>query len=105
MSLLKIECGKWSAIHDFIPPLPARLSVSGECHAPTPGYEITLEKAVPQGINPSILILTKTVTPPTGVEPQHPTTEKVSYYEKTNEHYTEVTIVPDNVTIKVQEVS
>ena len=101
---LKIECGKWTAVHDFMPPLPARLSVSGECNTPTPGFKITLEKAVPQGINPDILILTKAVAPPTGIEPQHPTTERVSYNEKTNQHYTDVTILPDNVTIKVKEV-
>jgi hypothetical protein len=38
--------------------------------APTPGYKVTLKESVPQGMNPHILLLTKTVTPPKGIQPQ-----------------------------------
>jgi hypothetical protein len=61
------------------------------------------EEKIPQGINPSILILEKTVIPPTGIEPQHIVTVKASYSEITNHRYTEVSIVPDNITIPAQE--
>jgi hypothetical protein len=103
MSSEKLVCGKWSAIHDFMPPLPARLDVSGECTTPTPGYTIVLEKTR-SGINPNILILKKIVTGPSGVVPQQIVTTKVSYHEETNEPFTDVTIVPDNITIKVEDV-
>jgi hypothetical protein len=78
--------------------------VSGECTTPTPGYTIVLEKAQPQGINPNILILRKVVTRPSGIEPQHLAKVQVSYHEKTDVRFTEVTIIPDNVTIKVENV-
>jgi hypothetical protein len=104
MSAQTLSCGKWHAIHDGMPPLPARLHVSGECITPTPGYTITLQEAVPQGINPLILILEKTVIPPTGVEPQVLTTVPVHFTLKTDVPYTDVTILPDDVTIKVENV-
>ena|SRR6478752_10093021 len=100
----KSNCTNWSAIHDFMPPLPARLNVSGECTFPTPGYKVTLKKKEPQGINPRILILEKTVTKPTGPEPDVVTKVKAEYHEKTNVHYSEVQIVPDGELIKVEEV-
>jgi hypothetical protein len=100
----KSNCTNWSAIHDFMPPGPARLTVTGECTFPTPGYKVTLKKKEPQGINPRILILEKTVTKPTHPEPDVVTKQKVEYKEKTDVHYSEVQIVPDGELIKVQEV-
>jgi hypothetical protein len=101
---MSASCKAWKAVHDFMPPLPARLNVSGECTMPTPGFTITLKPAEPQGINPSILILEKTVTPPTGIEPQHVVTQPATYHELTDVHYTHVMIMPDNFTMKVEEV-
>jgi hypothetical protein len=98
------NCRNWSAIHDFMPPRPARLRVRGECTFPTPGFKVTLKRAVPQGINPTILILEKTVTRPTGIEPQHVTTITVEYEETTDQHIAEVLIMPDDTRIPVQEV-
>lgn len=100
----KSNCANWSAIHDFMPPAPAHLRVRGDCTFPTPGYTVTLKKKEPQGINPSILILEKAVTSPSGPEPEVITTIPVAYEEVTNQHYTEVQIVPDGATIAVQEV-
>jgi hypothetical protein len=68
MSEHKSNCEGWVAVHDFMPPGPARLSVNGKCTFPTPGYKVVLKKKVPQGINPSILLLDKEVTPPAGPE-------------------------------------
>lgn len=97
-------CGKWTAIHNFMPPGPARLRVQGVCTFPTPGYKVTVKRHVPQGINPAILILDKTVKRPTGIEPQIVTKVDVKFEAKTNTHYTGVHILPDGVQIKVREV-
>ena len=97
-------CGKWTAIHDFMPPGPARLRVQGVCTFPTPGFKVTLKRHVPQGINPAILILDKTVKRPTGIEPQIVTKVDVKFEARTNTRYTGVTILPDGVQIKVKEV-
>lgn len=97
------KCGGWRAIHDFMPPGPAVLRVTGECRFMSGGHKVTLKEAVPQGINPSILLLNKIVTQ--GIGPQIPQTVPVSFKKKTNTHYTKVTILPDGVTVKVQEVS
>jgi hypothetical protein len=98
------NCSGWSAIHDFMPPGPARLKVRGECTFPTPGFKVTLKRKQPQGINPAILILEKTVVKPIGLEPQLVTTIPVEYEEKTDQHFTEVLILPDDMRITVQEV-
>jgi hypothetical protein len=101
----KSNCKDWSAIHDFMPPAPPRLRVRGKCTFPTPGYKVSFRHHHPQGINPLILILDKTVVAPTGIEPQIVTTIDVEYQEQTAQHYTEVEILPDQARIKVEEVS
>lgn len=94
----------WQAIHDFMPPSPARLRVTGECAMPTPGYKLSLTRATPQGINPQILILDLAVEPPSGIVSQVVTTIKVRYDETTNQHYDSVMIQPLQVTVPVREV-
>ena len=98
------NCGKWSAIHDFMPPRPGRLNVTGECTFPTPGFKVALKKKQPQGINPAILILEKSVVTPTGIEPQILTVVPVEYHETTDYLYTEVEILPDATFIPIQNV-
>jgi hypothetical protein len=104
MASEKHNCKNWSAVHDFMPPRPARLKVRGECTFPTPGFKVTLKKAVPQGINPTILILEKIVVKPTGIEPQIVTTIPVEYEETTDQPTKEVVIMPDDTKITVQVV-
>jgi hypothetical protein len=87
-----------------MPPRPARLRVRGECAFPTPGFKVTLKRKEPQGINPAILVLEKTVVNPTGLEPQLVTTIVVEYEEKTDQHVSEVLITPDDARITVQEI-
>jgi hypothetical protein len=101
----KSNCKDWSAIHNFMPPHPGRLIVRGKCTFPTPGYKVSFKHHHPQGINPEILLLDKTVVSPTGIEPQHVVTIDVEYEEQTTHHYKEVEILPDGAHIKVQEVS
>jgi hypothetical protein len=99
-----VKCGKWQAWLDTMPGPPTpTLHVTGECLAPSASYKIKLVPAVPQGINPKILILKKVVTQGTGI--QVPTKIPVHYTKKTKIRYTHVTILPDGVTVKVKIVS
>lgn len=99
------KCFSWAAWHDRMPFGPATLHVVGKCRFPTPGYKVTLKKAVPQGINPAILLLQKVVRPPTGKVIPAITVVEARYSEQTNALYTAVTILPEVKTIKVQQVS
>lgn len=90
------QCGGWTAtLHS------QKLTVHGECTFPTPGYKVHLKKKEPQGINPQILLLEKTVVPPTGIEPQHVVTQPVTFEEHVKVEYHEVEILPDGTRIKV----
>jgi len=94
----------WKAVHDFMPPGPARLKVTGAVETPTPGYTVTLCKAAPQGINPLILLLTLERTPPTGIVAQVLTTVPVEYVEETDFKYAQVTILPDGIGVDIENV-
>ena len=98
------KCTGWQAVQDNRPPLPSRLRVTGKCTFPTHGYKVSLKEAVPQGINPRILLLRKTVTPPKGIVLPAQQTIEVSFTKKTKTTYTHVTILPEVKTIKVKQV-
>ncbi len=95
---------KWEAIHDFMPPGPARLRVNGTLQMPTPGYKLSLHQANPQGINPQILLLQLDTEAPTDVVPQVITPTPVRYELETDFDYTHITILPAITTIEVQKV-
>lgn len=96
---------EWEAVHDSMPPGPARLRVTGTCVMPTPGYTLTLSRAEPQGFNPRILILNLEVEAPTGFVAQVLTPTPVAYEETTDLHYDSISIEPGNAQIPVQEIS
>ncbi|HYG33995.1 MAG TPA: hypothetical protein VEC99_04380 [Clostridia bacterium] len=98
-----LELG-WTAVHDFMPPGPAKLRVKGVIMMPTPGYRLNLTRATPQGINPAILLLNLDITPPTGIQPQVLTPTPVAYEEQSNERYRSVQIEPIHELVDVQEV-
>jgi hypothetical protein len=99
------KCTGWLAVQDNMPPGPPTLTVTGRCTFPTSGYKVTLKEAVPQGINPKILLLRKTVRKPTGIVLPVVTTVKVRYVKKkATFKYTHVTILPEVTTIKVKQV-
>jgi hypothetical protein len=99
------RCTGWQAVQNNMPPGPPRLTVTGRCTFPTSGYRVTLRQAVPQGINPAILLLKKTVRRPTGIVLQVITTIPVRFVKKNaTTRYTHVTILPEGKTIKVQQV-
>lgn len=94
----------WIAIHDFMPPDPPRLHVTGTCIMPTPGYQLTLHRAIRQGISPEILLLTLETQAPSAFAAQVLTPTPVSYEEITNLYYKHVIIEPEGVSVDVQEV-
>ena len=96
------HCGEWSATLFPEPDGPDELKVRGECTFPTPGFKVHLKRKEPQGINPAILILEKTVVPPTGIEQQRVVTVLVHFEESSSVRYDEVEIVPDGVRIRVK---
>jgi hypothetical protein len=96
------KCSGWKAVHHRFLLEPAVLKVTGKCLFPTHGYKVTLKVAVPQGINPAILLLNKIVTPPTGLVIQTPEVVNVVFSKKTKTKYQKVTILPDGPTIPVQ---
>jgi len=93
------KCSGWKAVFN-----QSILRVIGKCIFPTHGFKVTLKQAVPQGINPAILLLKKTVKPPTGIVIQTPQVVNVTFTKKTTFKYQKVTILPDGVTINVQVV-
>src|ERR1700720_2565972 len=98
------KCSGWKAMHNLFPPRPAVLTVTGKCLFPTHGYKVTLKVAVPQGINPAILLLNKIVTTPTGHVIQTPEVVNVVFTKKTKTKYQKVTILPGGSTIPVQTI-
>lgn len=94
---------KWKAWQDSMPPGPSTIHVVGSCRFPRHGFKVKLTKAVPQGINPAILLLKKTVTSGPGI--MIPEVVEVHFKAKALHKYTHVTIIPDGVTIKVLQVS
>lgn len=56
----------WSAVLNARPPFPDTLTVKGEVEVNSGGYTASLEKIVPQGINPNILLLELKLQPPSG---------------------------------------
>lgn len=96
------KCSGWKAVSNRQPPGPATLRVTGKCVFPRLGYKVKLVKAVPQGINPAILLLRKVVKPPAPSSPAYPVSIPVEYTQKGGTNYTHVTILPDGKTVKVQ---
>ncbi|HVF55534.1 MAG TPA: hypothetical protein VM934_05240 [Pyrinomonadaceae bacterium] len=99
------KCSGWAAWHDRMPGVPQTLYVTGKCEFPSTGYKVKLVKASPQGKNPAYLLLNKVVTPPGIIRLPVKTTVEVRYELRTKAKYTNVTILPDVVTVKVEEVS
>ena len=96
------RCSGWKAVLNLMPGSTPTLRVTGKCVFRKHGYKVTLKEAVPQGINPAILLLQKIVKAPTGLVIPTPEVVNVSFTKKTKTKYKKVTILPDGVTINVQ---
>jgi hypothetical protein len=108
MSLSKGEssdgkCSNWEAWQDHMPGSEPTLHVTGECVFSTGGYSVKLER-MEQGINPpGILQLNLIVNRPRDPVTQVVTKVEVRYSEDTNAAYTEVNILPEDLTIPVKQ--
>ena len=90
--------GVWSAtLHSD------KLNVDGRFAFPTQGYQVVLKKREPQGENPAILVLEKTVFAPSGTESNNGVAMLVSFEEQANSPYREVQILPDRIRIEVKQ--
>jgi hypothetical protein len=81
-----------------------KLRVTGDVTEPTTGWTVTLERTSPQGINPSVLLLTVKAVAPTGPAGDIVTTHPVKFDEDpAMVDYTQVTIQdgPNGFTINV----
>lgn len=90
-----------------MPPGPPSFHVVGTVTTPTPGYDVRLEVATPQGFNPAILLMNLTATPRTGMWPQVVTDHSVRHdVDGYDGSYTAVTVlVPggEGITLDVEE--
>jgi hypothetical protein len=99
----QLDC-EWTAVQDFMPPGPPTLRVRGVCTMPTPGYRLSLTRIVPQGPNPTILLLDLHVEPPTNPVIQVLTPTPVEYEEEGDQRFDEVYIQPEGTRIPVEPV-
>lgn len=76
---LPLDSMDWYAWWNRMPPGPASFHVTGTVVMPTPGYDVRLEPASPQGINPKDLILDLKISARPGMWPQVVTNMSVRY--------------------------
>jgi hypothetical protein len=78
------------------------LYVVGRCVFPTAGYWVELRRHKPQGSDSKDLLLELVVHVTDA--PREMTVVEASYSEETDFQYDTVTILPDDVSVRVQEV-
>jgi hypothetical protein len=96
------KCGAWVAMHNQQHSGSQVLYVVGRCVFPTAGYWVELRRHKPQGSNPKDLLLELVVHATDA--PRELTVVEASYSEETDFQYDTVTILPDDVSVRVQEV-
>jgi hypothetical protein len=98
--------GEFKAWLDKMPGANNTLHVTGKVTVPTTGFHVSLVEAVPQGINPKILILEVKKVRPTGAAGDVVTHVPVRYDRAHSPDYTDVTIRDDgnDFTIPVEVV-
>lgn len=97
-----VDTSDWYAWLNKMPPGPASFHIHGTVQLPTPGFDVRLVPASPQGINPSQLILDLQVTARPGFWPQIVTSVSVRYDQSPSIDYQTVLIrEPDDDTVGV----
>jgi hypothetical protein len=94
-----------SAVADLMPPGPFHFYVVARVQVPSPGYTASLKKAVPQGINPAILIFDVVIKKKPGIWPPKVTVIEARYDDKKYRgKYQQVTVRygKESKTVKVQ---
>ena len=87
--------GEFKAWIDKMPGANNTLHITGKVTVPTTGYHVSLVEAVPQGINPKILILEVKKVKPSGPAGQMISHVPVRYDKPHSPDYTDVTIRGD----------
>jgi hypothetical protein len=93
---------QWSAV-EKVGGFLSELRVRGTCEVPRPGYVVRLRRAAGQDGDPDDLRLQLTVYEPTTTKPQPPTTIAADYVEHTCRPPGTVTILPNGVSIPVEQ--
>lgn len=83
---------QWEAVQNRQPPTPHSIRVSGKPCMPSANYEPVLTRAVPQGINPRVLLLDLTAADTGGVGADVLRRAPVTYEETSNQEYDQVQI-------------
>ncbi len=99
------SCREWVAIHDFGPPGPPRLRVTGQCSVPTLDHRVELRVHSPQGVNPAVLILEKILRGPATPLETSSTKVNVEFVLDTDAAIEIVSILPDKATVVVERPS
>lgn len=76
-----MEKRKWAAWVNAMPSKPAELHVVGEVEFPHPGWHGYLRERVPQGINPTILMLDLVLVEQPGIWPEVMTWRAVGFHK------------------------
>ena len=93
------KCRDWKARRG-----PGVLVVDGWCTFPSAGWMTELKKMEPQGTNPKDLLLERVTTePPGGYQPPVVRGIEVHFEEVTDVAYETVTIMPDGLTLEVED--
>lgn len=101
----ELACGDWSAFLDLQPPGPPILRVRGSCTFGTAGHSAALSPHEPQGFNPKDLLLDLSIIEPSGPVAQVITELEVRYEEEVQRGaFDTVTILPDGISLDIQEV-
>jgi hypothetical protein len=79
-------CKNWTAVHRS-----GVLTVKGSCTVLVQS-KLSLTAAVPQGINPDILLLNLKIKPPIGIHSELMLAKPVSYVKRTTKKYKSVSI-------------
>lgn len=97
-----VDTSDWYAWLNKQPPGPASFHVHGTVQLPTPGYDVRLVPASPQGINPRQLILDLQVTARPGIWPHIVTSVSVRYdHAQAIDYDTVIIREPDGDTVGV----
>lgn len=97
--------GSWTAVLDSSPTQKPRLRVTGICTCPTGGYEVSLRRAATQGLNSRVLVLEFAASPPSGMANQMMTDHEVRFEQLNSPMYTDVRIIPFDISVPVESAS
>jgi hypothetical protein len=88
----------WFAWNDLMPPQPPSFHIIGDVQVPNPGVDLLLTEKVPQGINPTIILLDLHFIQRPGIWPQMVVTKQVRF-DKARAQYSRAEVFSGSVKI------